>query len=303
MDKIIEVKNLHKHYGPIHAVKGLDFYVEKGKLFAFLGPNGAGKTTTINIICTLMTYEAGEVSINGFKLGKEDQQIRDKIGIVFQDHLLDPLLTINENLMTRASFYTKDRQSMRNRVKDALTAVQITDLKDRRYGELSGGQRRRADIARALINHPEILFLDEPTTGLDPQTRKNVWETIAELQKSTGMTVFLTTHYMEEAAEADYVVVIDEGQIAAKGTPNDLKDKYSKDTLRIKPLNHEKCINILVEKKIAYYEKNDLIIIDINDTLESIQMIDALKNVIQSFQVLNGTMDDAFIHITGKEMR
>ncbi|MFU8793191.1 MAG: ATP-binding cassette domain-containing protein [Acholeplasmataceae bacterium] len=303
MDKIIEVKNLHKHYGPIHAVKGLDFYVEKGKLFAFLGPNGAGKTTTINIICTLMTYEAGLVTINGFKLGKEDQRIRDKIGIVFQDHLLDPLLTIQENLVTRASFYTKDRQSIQMRVKDAMSAVQITDLKDRRYGELSGGQRRRADIARALINHPEILFLDEPTTGLDPQTRKNVWETIAMLQKKMGMTVFLTTHYMEEAAEADYVVVIDEGVIAAKGTPNDLKDQYSKDTLRIKPMDYKKCVKILDEQKISYYEKNDLIMIDINDTLDSIPIIDALKNHMKSFQVLNGTMDDAFIHITGKEMR
>ena len=303
MEKIIEVKNLHKSYGDIHAVKGLDFYVEKGKLFAFLGPNGAGKTTTINIICTLMSYQEGNVTLNGLTLGKDDQRIRDMIGIVFQDNLLDPLLTIYENLMTRASFYTKDRSLIKTRVHDAMQAVQITDLKDRRYGQLSGGQKRRADIARALVNHPEILFLDEPTTGLDPQTRKNVWETIAELQKKTGMTVFLTTHYMEEAAQADYVVVIDEGTIAAKGTPNDLKDQYSKDTLQIKPHHISKCMELLKEQGIAFIRKNDLIVIDIADTVDSIPIIERLKPEIKSFQVLNGTMDDAFINITGKAMR
>jgi multidrug/hemolysin transport system ATP-binding protein len=303
MSKIIEVKGLQKHYGQVHAVKGLDFYVEKGKLFAFLGPNGAGKTTTINMICTLLNVDQGEISMEDLKVGKDDHQIREKIGIVFQDNLLDPLLTIKENLQTRASFYPVSKTIQKERVEMALEAVNIKDLENRRYGQLSGGQRRRADIARALVNRPEILFLDEPTTGLDPQTRKNVWETIEKLQKTTGMTVFLTTHYMEEAAKADYVIVIDNGLIAAKGTPNDLKDEYSSDTLQFKPINMEKALKILTTNNLEYQVHNDIVSIDITQTLDSIPLIEMLKNEMKSFQVLNGTMDDAFIRITGKEMR
>jgi multidrug/hemolysin transport system ATP-binding protein len=303
VEKIIEVKGLKKNYGPVEAVKGIDFYVEKGKLFAFLGPNGAGKTTTINVICTLLTMNAGEVIVNEKLVGKDDDAIREDIGIVFQEGVLDQLLTVKENLVVRGSFYHMEKEVLDKAADDAMKVVDIVDLQNRRYGTLSGGQKRRADIARALIHHPKILFLDEPTTGLDPQTRKNVWNTIQELQRSTGMTIFLTTHYMEEAEEADFVIVIDNGLIAAKGTPTDLKDEYSYDTLRIKPMDENEIEIILKDHKIDYVKKNELIIVSLADTLSAIPILSLLEGKIESFQVLNGTMDDAFIGITGKEIR
>ena len=184
MDKIIEVKDLSKSYGTIHAVKGISFYVEKGKLFAFLGPNGAGKSTTIDIICTFLKKDSGSVVIDGLELGKDDNAIRNKIGAVFQDGLLDNLLTVEENLIIRGGLYKKDKTELKQAVKETAELMGITDLLKRPYGKLSGGQRRRCDIARALINKPQILFLDEPTTGLDPQTRKSVWEIVQKIQKT-----------------------------------------------------------------------------------------------------------------------
>jgi multidrug/hemolysin transport system ATP-binding protein len=303
MEKIIEVRNLHKKYGAIEAVKGIDFYVEKGQLFAFLGPNGAGKTTTINIVCTLLSKDQGEVFVDGHQLDKEDGLIRDEIGIVFQESVLDPLLTVRENLQIRGSLYHLEKNILTQAIEDAMKTTEILDLANRRFGKLSGGQRRRTDIARALINHPKILFLDEPTTGLDPQTRKNVWKTITELQKAQGMTIFLTTHYMEEAAMADYVVVIDNGLIAAKGTPAELKEHYSSDSIEIKPNDKKRAITILQENGIPFREASDLLIVDLKNTLDSLLILKLLEGLIVSFQVLNGTMDDAFIGITGKEIR
>jgi multidrug/hemolysin transport system ATP-binding protein len=303
MQKIIEVHGLKKSYGPVQAVKGIDFYVESGKLFAFLGPNGAGKSTTINIVCTLLTKDAGTIIVDGHETDKEDAAIREEIGIVFQDSVLDPLLTIRENLQTRGSFYHLDKNALNQAIESAMVTTDIVGIADRRFGTLSGGQRRRADIARALVNHPKILFLDEPTTGLDPQTRKNVWRTIEGLQKEHGMTVFLTTHYMEEAAMADYVVVIDDGLIAAKGTPAELKEKYSTDSLQIKPVDPEAVKAILNDNGIAFREASDLVIVDLPRTVDSLPILRLLEGHIASMQVLNGTMDDAFIGITGKEIR
>ncbi|MDD4774041.1 MAG: ABC transporter ATP-binding protein, partial [Eubacteriales bacterium] len=231
MNKIIEVSGLHKSYGDIHAVKGIDFFVEAGKIFAFLGPNGAGKSTTIDIICTFLRQDSGSVTVDGYRLGEDDNAIRKIIGAVFQDGLLDSLLTVGENLKIRGGFYGLKGNKLREAVDQTVKITGINEIIKRPYGKLSGGQRRRCDIARALINTPKILFLDEPTTGLDPQTRKIIWETITALQKQNDMTIFLTTHYMEEAATADYVIIIDDGEIAAKGTPSALKDKYTSDRL------------------------------------------------------------------------
>ncbi len=303
MEKIIEVKNLYKSYGEVQAVKGIDFYVEKGKLFAFLGPNGAGKSTTINVICTLLNYEQGEVTLDGLKLGTDDALIRKQIGIVFQDSVLDNLLTVEENLRIRGSFYGLNSKALDEAIQQSLEVTDIVELRNRRYGQLSGGQRRRADIARALIHRPKILFLDEPTTGLDPQTRKSVWNMIEYLYVNQGVTVFLTTHYMEEAAKADYVVVIDNGQIVAKGTPIELKEKYSTDSLQVKPINKSLVKELLKKEKIIFSEVSDTLIISLTSTIEAIPMLKLLDGAISAFQVLNGTMDDAFIGITGKEMR
>jgi multidrug/hemolysin transport system ATP-binding protein len=303
MDNIIEVNGLKKSYGNLEAVKGIDFYVEKGTLFAFLGPNGAGKSTTIDIISTLLKPDEGEIIIDGYTLGKNDDNIRSVMGIVFQDSLLDDLLTVKENLMTRGSLYQLHNKELKAAVEYAAECTGINDYLNRPYGKLSGGQRRRADIARALVNTPKILILDEPTTGLDPQTRQNVWETIERLKSERGMTVFLTTHYMEEAAKADYVVVIDKGQITAKGTPAALKEQYSNDSMVIHTLQTEEVTGMLQELGYSYEINVDEIIIPLESTMQALPILEQCKDKIIGFQVLKGTMDDAFLHITGKEMR
>jgi multidrug/hemolysin transport system ATP-binding protein len=300
---MIEVGGLRKSYGAVQAVKGLSFYVERGKLFAFLGPNGAGKSTTIDIICTFLKPDGGEVAVDGFQLGRQDDEIRRIIGAVFQDGLLDSLLTVEENLRTRGSFYGLRGATLDRAIERALEAVDIKDLAKRQYGKLSGGQRRRCDIARALINTPKVLFLDEPTTGLDPQTRKAVWDTILRLQKETDMTVFLTTHYMEEAAEADYVIVIDNGEIAARGTPSELREKYARDRLTLICANREKAESILNAADIAFKAAADRLIVNLGSTMEALGIIERCRDCIAGFEVTAGTMDDAFIGITGKELR
>ena len=305
MGKIIEVKDLHKSYKDVKAVQGIDFYVEQGKLFAFLGQNGAGKSTTIDIICTLLKPDQGEVIIDGHVLGKENDEIRNKIGVVFQDNLLDKLLTVRENLITRAKFYGMEKEDLHNAVRTAALNADVMDFIDRPYGKLSGGQRRRADIARALVNTPTILFLDEPTTGLDPKTKEGVWKTITNLQKSTGMTVFLTTHYMEEASTADYIIIIQKGKIAVKGTPYELRDAYSTDSLRIKPKDQEsakKGLEQLFDQYQLHYEKKqDLYITTLKSTLESLPILCDGRDFIENFEVVHGSMEDAFLNITGGE--
>lgn len=303
MEKMMEVQGLVKSYGNVKAVRSIDFYVEKGRLFAFLGPNGAGKSTTIEILSTALRADAGEVVINGYTLGREDSKIRSSIGVVFQGHLLDDLLTVRENLLTRGSFYGLKGQDLHQAVVQAAEATEALEFLDRPYGKLSGGQRRRADIARALVNRPQILFLDEPTTGLDAQTRRNVWECIRELQEETGMTVFLTTHYMEEASKADYVIVIDHGEIAAKGTPAQLKAQYANDQLRLQIGQREELTKVLKELSLSYEEQADIITIAIASTFDALPIVERCQQYISGFEVLQGTMDDAFIGITGKEIR
>lgn len=303
MSKIIQVSNLKKTYGKIQAVNNIDFYVEAGQLFAFLGPNGAGKSTTIDMICTLLKPDGGTVSINDYQLGRDDYKIKSSIGVVFQDSLLDPLLTVRENLSLRGSFYGLSKKELNEAIERAAVSTNVTDFLDRRYGKLSGGQRRRSDIARALINTPKILFLDEPTTGLDPQTRKSVWETIQKLQKEKGMTIFLTTHYMEEAASADYVTVIDHGEISAQGTPEYLKEKYSSDSLKMHTLHIKEIEKLLDQKQLDYTVKGEVVTVKLNQTLDAVPIVQCCKDHLISFEVLSGTMDDAFIGITGREMR
>lgn len=301
MDKIIEVSGLKKNYGLVQAVKGVDFYVERGKLFAFLGPNGAGKSTTIDILCTLLKGDEGKVVIDGKTLGKEDHKIRDAIGVVFQDSVLDPLLTVKENLYSRGRFYGLKGAVLHDAVIEAAKVTGVMELFKRPYGKLSGGQRRRVDIARALVHTPKILFLDEPTTGLDPQTRKSVWETVQALQREKGMTVFLTTHYMEEAATADYIIVINEGNIVAKGTPSELRQVYSSDQIKLHTAHMEEIKGYLDQTKADYVIKDTLVTINLKNTLEGIPILEDCKQWVTNVEIQNGTMDDAFINITGRE--
>lgn len=301
MKEIIQVKDLKKSYGEVKAVQGISFFVEEGTLFAFLGPNGAGKSTTIDILCTLLQADEGLCIINGKELTKDERLIRQEIGVVFQNSILDNFLTARENIETRGSFYHLSKEELKKATLKAARAVDIVDILDRPYGKLSGGQRRRVDIARALVNEPKILFLDEPTTGLDPKTRNSVWNTILNLQKQSNMTVFLTTHYMEEAAKADYVVVIDEGKLIAKGTPAELREKYSHDSLRIQSKNIDKIIAYLNQKNLFFTQKGSLVEIILNKTLEAIDIINDFKDDIEIFEVVCGNMDEAFINIIGRE--
>ena len=303
MNHIIEVTGLKKSYGAVQAVKGIDFYVEAGKIFAFLGPNGAGKSTTIDIICTFLKADAGTIEVDGHILGQDDNAIRQSIGAVFQDGLLDTLLTVSENLHIRAGFYGLRGKRLANTIREIAQRMGIQEIMKRPYGKLSGGQRRRCDIARALVNTPKILFLDEPTTGLDPQTRKSVWDTITKLQRDTGMTIFLTTHYMEEAAEADYVIVIDNGNIVAKGTPSDLKERFTSDKLTFTTKEPEALAARLTAAGLVPEVVANRVTLRVANTLAALPILETYKDAITGFTVTTGTMDDAFIAITGKEIR
>lgn len=227
----VEVRHIKKSFPTIKAVKDVSFQIQEGELFALLGENGAGKSTIINILSTLMPQDEGEAVICSLPIGKENQRIRSIIGIVFQEHVLDAPLTGRENLKLRASLYYKDKKDVYAAIMEAIEAVDAKDFIDQPYGSLSGGQKRRLDIARALLHHPKLLFLDEPTTGLDPQARHALWECILHLQKEWKMSILLTTHYMEEANYADHIVLLDHGEIIAEGTPENLKQTYGKETL------------------------------------------------------------------------
>ena len=299
-NKIIEVRQLQKSYKDVKAVNGIDLYVAEGELFAFLGLNGAGKSTTIDMLCTFLKLDRGSIKINNYEVGKDDEKIKSLVGVVFQESVLDELLTVKENLITRSNLYNMSKDEFNKNLEEIADITGIREIINRQYRKLSGGQRRRVDIARALINKPKILFLDEPTTGLDPKTRKNVWDMIRTLQKDNNMTVFLTTHYMEEASKADYIVVMDKGVIAAKGTTDELKEKYAKDKMIIY-FDDEKSDfieNYLKENNYEFFIQNNNITIEINTTLDSIKIIDDCRIYINSFEVIKGSMDDVFLNIT-----
>ncbi len=299
MEKIIEVRNLKKSYGDVQAVRGIDFFVKKGQFFAFLGPNGAGKSTTIDILCTFLRQDSGEVVIGG--IAGDDDAVRKRIGVVFQDSLLDALLTVRENLRTRAAFYGLSRSGLEGAIDRVGGLTGVTEFLDRRYGTLSGGQRRRADIARALLHNPEILILDEPTTGLDPKTRRGVWETVRDLQRLHGTTVFLTTHYMEEAATADYVAVIDRGLITAAGTPAQLRERHSTDHLVITPRDPGALETELAHRQVPWERRGAAVHIPLTSTRDALPLLDALEPHIAIFEVRCGSLDEAFINITGPD--
>lgn len=300
---IIKVEHLTKKYGNVTAVSDVSFTVKEGDFFAFLGPNGAGKSTTINILCTVLSKNEGDIEINGLKLGKDDEKIRNNIGVVFQNSYLDNLLTVLENIKVRASFYDISNDEFKRRIDYLAPLIGINDILNRRYGKLSGGQRRRVDIARALINEPKILFLDEPTTGLDPQTRKKVWEVLEDIQKRNKTTVFLTTHYMEEAANADKIAIIDNGKIIVHDTPMKLKEKYTSNILRLLPKDEDVMVKYLDTNDYKYRKRADMIEVFIKDSMESLKVLKKIEDNISSFEVLEGNMDDVFINLTGKDIR
>ncbi|MGA3675114.1 ATP-binding cassette domain-containing protein [Lysinibacillus agricola] len=295
----IQVENLCKQYGDFQAVKGISFTVEQGSLFAFLGANGAGKSTTIEILCTLLKKSSGTVNINGYTLdaSNDNAEIRKSIGVVFQQSLLDERLTVRENILHRGKTYGLSKAQLAENYQFISTYLHLDDIEKRKYGTLSGGQKRRADIARALIHRPKILFLDEPTTGLDPQTRQFVWQAIKQLQLETNMTVFLTTHYMEEAAVAHQVIVLKQGEIVAEGTPDALKTKYAYDSMALVFHNSGEGVKWLEEHAISFTEKLGIFSIRVESTLHALTLLKKAEPLIASFEVIKGTMDDVFLHI------
>ena len=304
MEEIIKVDNLKKYFKEIKAVDDVSFTVYKGELFGFLGENGAGKTTTINMLCTLLAPTEGQVLIDGFQLGKEDEEIKRHIGVVYQDNCLDDILTVKENLLLRGSLYEKDKTVLKKNLRHICQILDLTELLNRKYGKLSGGQKRRCEIARALMHTPDILFLDEPTTGLDPASRKSVWETVGKLQKEMGMTVFLTTHYMEEAAKASHIAIMQKGHLTEYGTPFELKEKFAKDKLILIPKEGQKeiVIDLLKKRNLNYKIREHLITVSITDTLSAMPVLEMVKDKINGFEVIQGTMDDVFLNaIGGKE--
>ena len=297
----VSVRDLRKSFEGVEAVKGISFDVPEGSFFAFLGPNGAGKSTTISIICSLLKQDAGEVRI--FGKDSSDPSVRRDIGIVFQDSVMDARLTVRENVGVRGGFYGLSGAELDAALEHALEVTGCDGFADRPYGKLSGGQRRRADIARALVHGPRLLLLDEPTSGLDPQTRKHIWDTVTDLNANHGITVMLTTHYMEEAAGADDDVIINRGSVVAHGSPAMLRDRYCSDSMSFVPRDMERSKCLLDEHGIAYAVRTDTIEIMLASTVDAVPIIALLGDSMDSLEVRSGTLDDAFIRITGEDMR
>lgn len=304
MEPIIKVEGLKKYFKEVKAVDGISFVVEQGELFGFLGVNGAGKSTTINMLCTLFPPTAGKAEICGLQVGKADEEIRRRIGVVYQNNCLDERLTVKENLFVRGALYEKNSNKLKENIFKVCEILELEDVYTRRFANLSGGQKRRCEIARALVNTPEIMFLDEPTTGLDPATRKKVWECLARLRKEENMTIFLTTHYMEEAAKATHIAVIDGGVIKEYGTPFSLKERYAKDKLKMIPKTEcaESLQKRLTGMGLAFKKKEEYLVVALPDSLAALPVLDKVREQLEGFEMVQGSMDDVFLNVTGKTL-
>ncbi len=298
MKNIIEIKNLNKSFGEVKAVQNLSFQVREGELFAFLGVNGAGKSTTINIMCGQLSKDSGSVVIDEKDLDKSLELIKSQLGVVFQNSVLDTALTVYDNLQSRAALYGIMGDEFKARLAELAKFLDFENLLKRTVGKLSGGQRRRIDVARALLPDPKILVLDEPTTGLDPQTRKTLWNVISDLRKNENMTVFLTTHYMEEAAEADYVVILDNGKISAEGTPLELKNTYTGDYITLYGISEADIKKLGTDYEVL----RDAYRLSVPNTKAATELIIKNPDLFSDFEITKGKMDDVFLAVTGKKL-
>ena len=296
MEHIIEIEHLDKRFGEVQAVRDLSFHVRQGELFAFLGVNGAGKSTTISILCGQLAKDGGSVRVCGESVDGNMAAIARRLGVVFQNSVLDGALSVRDNLRSRAALYGITGGAFQTRLAELAKLLDFENLLGRTLGKLSGGQRRRIDIARALLHRPEILILDEPTTGLDPQTRKLLWDVVQKLRRSENMTVFLTTHYMEEAADADYVVILDGGAIAAEGTPLALKNTYTGDFITLYGVQE------LPELGLPCERLRGAVRIAVPDTAAATRLILAHPALFTDYEITKGKMDDVFLAVTGKKL-
>lgn len=303
MNSIIKVKNFSKTYGDFTAVNNISFEVEEGTIFAFLGPNGAGKSTTINTLCTIFEKTSGTLIIDGKDVTSQKSEVRSAIGVVFQDSTLDAKMTIEENLKMHCVFYHVPKKEVEERIQFVLDLVDLVEEKKKLVGALSGGMKRRVEIARGLIHYPKVLFLDEPTTGLDPQTRAHIWEYILKLQKERNITIFLTTHYMEEAEICNKIAIIDRGIIVAHDTPYALKREYTKDKAFITTKEGVKLEQMLSEYKLNYVKKEGYYKVDAEPIDVLLEVISLQKENIIDIEIKKGTFNDVFLEITGKKIR
>ncbi len=298
MQNIIEINNLDKSFQDVHAVNDLSLRVKEGELFAFLGVNGAGKSTTISIMCGMLAKDGGKVFIDGKDVDKDMREITKELGVVFQNTVLDAKLSVKDNLTSRAALYGITGKEAKQRIAHLAELIEFKDILNRTFGKLSGGQKRRVDVARALLNNPKILILDEPTTGLDPEARKALWSVVTTLRKNQNMTVFLTTHYMEEAADADYVVILDSGKISAEGTPLELKNNYTGDFVTIYNVDEDK----IKALGLPYENIRDAVGIAVKNTEEARDLIVGHPDLFTDFEITKGKMDDVFLAVTGKKL-
>lgn len=302
-NSIISVKNFTKTYGDFVAVDNISFDVEEGTIFAFLGPNGAGKSTTINTLCTIFEKTSGTLLIDGKDVSSRKSEVRATIGVVFQDSTLDAKMTIEENLIMHSVFYNIPKKEVEERIQFVLKLVDLLGERKKLVSALSGGMKRRVEIARGLMHYPKVLFLDEPTTGLDPQTRAHIWEYIIKLQKERNITIFLTTHYMEEAEICNKIAIIDGGKIVAHDTPYALKKEYTRDKAFITTKNGEKLEELLEDYKLGYTKKEGYYKIDAENSDRLLQVISLHKEEISDIEIKKGTFNDVFLEITGKKIR
>jgi len=302
MSNIIEVKNFTKRFGDFVAVNDISFTVEEGSIFGFLGSNGAGKSTTINTLCTILDKTKGNVKINGYDISRQKDKVRNEIGIVFQESTLDNKLTIEENIKFHCEFYSVPKNEIKERIDFVLNLVDLTDWRKAPVGSLSGGMKRRVELARGLVHYPKVLFLDEPTTGLDPQTRANIWSYIYKLQKEKNITIFLTTHYMDEAEICNKVAIMDHGKIVAYDSPYNLEKKYTSNVTRIKVSNMDLFIQYLEANSIKYKLSEDLFKIYSTNIKDILSMVSLFKDSITDFETTKGTLNDVFLAVTGKEI-
>ena len=298
MKNMIEINHISKTFGDVKAVQDLSFKVKEGEFFAFLGVNGAGKSTTINILCGQLAKDSGKIFIDDIDIDQNVNSIKEKIGVVFQNSVLDSSLTVYDNLLYKAALYGIYDDKIKERLKELSSLLDFENLLNKTVGKLSGGQRRRIDIARALLHKPKILILDEPTTGLDPQTRQTLWNVISNLRKNENMTVLLTTHYMEEAADADYIVIIDSGKISAEGTPLELKNKYTKDYITIYNIDE----NSVKSLGFNYEKIKDAYRLFVPNTKTATELIMKYPDLFIDYEITKGKMDNVFLSVTGKAL-
>lgn len=300
---IIEVKNFTKKYGNFTAVDNISFDVEEGSIFAFLGPNGAGKSTTINTLCTIFEKTEGSLLIDGKDVSTQKNGVRKAIGVVFQESTLDTKMTVAENLKMHCIFYKIPKTEVEERISFVLNLVDLLEWRKKSVASLSGGMKRRVEIARGLMHYPKVLFLDEPTTGLDPQTRSHIWEYIVKLQKEKNITIFLTTHYMDEAEICSKVAIMDGGVIVANDTPFALKKEYTKDRAYITTKKPEELEKLLYKYNLNFIKKTSYYRVDADNIPDLLQVLSNQKDVITDLEIKKGTLNDVFLEITGKEIR